>query len=169
MCKGILLSADFKSYGPGSDLDASFSLEELRSFRMEDGVVFAVVGHNLQSRVISEVWLGDFKTEDRLRGVVSFILEQLETGAYEYWLADFRFLVSLLAPNEDWFFQTVMPTAFSLGVKRFAMVFPEKTDIAPTRSDAMEEAEIIFRKVTHEGLGLFEDIDVARKWLLTGQ
>lgn len=156
--------------GTGADMDrSSFEMEELRSFRMDDGVVYAVVGHNLDLRIMSDVWLGDFRSEEHFRDVVTYMMSLLETGKYDYWLADSRFIANQVAPAEDWVFAEVFPKAISMGLKKFAIVGPKVNAIGMDATEAIEHAKELFQKHASNQIRAFVDIHLAKQWLLSGQ
>lgn len=137
----------------------------VRTFRLKNGQPFAIVGHNLQQRLVTDLWFGNFETEENFRQVGTYVCDMLQTGEYRYWLADMRHLTQSFYCSEDWLANDVFPSAISAGLERKAMVLPPNRHL-PSGFDSYGSASNAIRKITDHRVSAFGDVDQAYGWLL---
>ncbi len=148
-----------------TDIRVEFSVEDLRVFRGgKTNQPYAIVGHNPNIGLLTDVWVGGFETEQAFRAVLEFIIEQFETGGYSYWLADLRHLNTGFFHSDTWLAETVFPKAIAAGLVREAVVLPTYQD-APPDYDVFGSGSSALRKITDGRVRGFTDIGEARQWL----
>lgn len=142
-------------------------VQAIKTFRLKNGQPFAIVGHNQEQGLVTDLWFGNFETEDNFRRVGTYICEMLQTGDYRYWLADMRHLTQSFYCSEDWLADDVFPCAISAGLERKAMVLSPNRNL-PSGFDSYGSASNAIRKITDHRVSAFHDIDRAYGWLLDG-
>lgn len=150
------------------DIADAFGLVELRSFRVPGGITYAVVGHNPGSRLLSDIWFGDFHHEREFQVVLEYIAEQFETGQYDYWLADLRFMASSFHNSHDWLVGTLMPRIFNAGLVREAVVLPTSDVQVPEGFDVLGSATKAIRELSEGVVRGFHNVEKAKAWLVSG-
>lgn len=156
------------SAGVAPDVQKSFELEPLKTFRWPHDWIYAEVTHNPGLGLISDVWFGNFGEPEAFRAVLEFIAERLETGHYRLWLADLRFMSQSFAPSGDWLVGELMPRIIDAGLLREAVVLPEARDL-PEGYDVFGAASDALRRLTSGRVRGFTDIDHAKRWLLQAE
>lgn len=149
------------------DVSAAFSLEELRAFLLPNGRRYAVVGHNPDQRLISDIWFGAFGSQRAFKDVLEFICERFETGGYAYWLADLRYLNEDFHESEAWLVEEVVPRVMAAGLQREAVVMPASTG-QPEGFDVYGSASDTLRHIADGRVRGFTDIRLAKLWLQHG-
>jgi hypothetical protein len=150
-----------------SDVEATFSVEDLRVFRTAAGNAYAIVGHSPANRLIADTWLGAFDTEAEFRRVLEFICDRFEAGGYSYWLADLRFLNSGFFHSDAWLAEYVFPRTIAAGLLREAVVIPTYQG-APAEYDVFGSAFSALRMIVDRKVRGFTDLEEAREWLFEG-
>ena len=154
-------------FGVEPDIQIAFGLEEVRSFTLPDGSVYAVVAHNKERRLVHDVWVGDFDDQTAFRAVLSYILELMRTGDYAYWLADIRHLSTSFIGSNAWLVHELMPAVIAAGLVREAVVVPDEV-AAPEGFDVLGAATAALREIADGRVRGFRDIKVAKRWLFEG-
>lgn len=154
-------------YAIQTDVKSAFSIQELEIFRLDGGQPYAIVAHDPAARLISDIWFGSFKTEERFRAVLEFICDRFDHGGYRYWLADLRYMTHSFAGSEDWLADYVFPRTIAAGLRREAVVLPENLNLPPN-FDVFGAASAALRKITDGRVRGFTDISSAKAWLLEG-
>ncbi|MEQ8665885.1 MAG: hypothetical protein RIC16_09175 [Rhodospirillales bacterium] len=149
------------------DIKAAFAVEDLRVFRSNIGIPYAIVGHSPEYELISDTWLGGFDTDQEFRAVIEFIIERFETGGYRLWLADLRHLNSGFFHSDDWLANHVFPRVVAAGMQREAVVLPQYQG-APPEFDVFGSASSALEMITDGRVRGFDDIEQAKVWLLNG-
>jgi len=161
-------TSDMRSAGQiQPDISAAFSLEELRAFLLPNGRRYAVVGHNPDQRLISDIWFGAFGSQQAFKDVLEFICERFETGGYAYWLADLRYLNEDFHEAEAWLVDEVVPRVMAAGLQREAVVMPSTTG-QPEGFDVYGAASDTLRQIADGRIRGFTDIRLAKLWLQHG-
>lgn len=150
------------------DVADAFGLTELRSFRVQGGITYAVVGHNPVNRLLSDIWFGDFHQQRDFQLVLEYIASQFEAGQYEYWLADLRFMASSFHNSHDWLVNTLMPRVFKAGLIREAVVLPRPDSQLPEGFDVFGAASKAIRELSGGSVRGFHNLDKAKAWLISG-
>ncbi|MEX0759942.1 MAG: hypothetical protein WD100_10210 [Tistlia sp.] len=156
------------SYALEPDVERSFSLAGLRSFRLADGRTYAVVAHDPALRLIHDFWVGGFESEEEFRAVLAYVLEQMRRGGYVLWLADLRHLTSSFMASRHWLVEELMPQAIAAGLVREAVVLPPQLD-APEGFDVFGSASAALRDLADGRIRGFHDLGAAKRWLLEGR
>lgn len=149
------------------DVKSRFKVEDIRSFRLPSGSIYAVVGHNPEIGLVSDTWFGAFETERQFRDVLEFICERFEEGGISLWLADLRFLNASFMHSDRWLAEVVFPRALAAGLRREAVVLPNYRG-APADYDVFGSASSALKKITDGRVRGFHDIDEAQAWLMDG-
>ena len=147
---------------------SDYQVQPLRTFRLKNNQPFAIVGHNPEQRLITDLWFGNFETEENFRQVGAYVCDILKTGEYSYWLADMRHLTQSFYCSEDWLANEIFPCAISAGLERKAMVLPPNRNL-PSGFDSFGSASNTIRKITDHRVSAFHDVDHAYGWLLDDQ
>ncbi|MFC3051685.1 hypothetical protein [Kordiimonas pumila] len=156
------------AYSQIQNVKSIFALSELKTFRMPGGMTYAVVAHNADTGLVCDIWFGDFHTSEQFREVLYFVLEQMQTGAYKYWLADLRFMSSSFLAANDWMVGELMPAIFEAGLVREAVVLPEKIVQAPEGFDVFGAASTVLKNLADGRVRGFTSMKAAKQWLLEG-
>ena len=146
----------------------AFQLESLRSFRLENGQIYALVAHNPDQRLLHDIWFGAFERDEEFRAVLDFILEMMRGGGYGLWLADLRHLTRSFMASRAWLVEELMPQIFEAGLEREAVVLPEHAKV-PDGFDVLSSASGALRDLADGRVRGFRDIAAARRWLLEGR
>lgn len=150
-----------------ADVKGHFVLEELKAFQHADGGIYAIVAHNRDLRLIHDFWVGDFDDQAAFRAVLTFILEQLRTGAYSLWLADIRHMSRSFMASNQWMVNELVPQLFEAGLEREAVVVPPRADV-PQGFDVFGAATAALREIADGRIRGFTDVEAAKRWLLEG-
>lgn len=150
------------------DVRGTFLVEELRTFRLDSGKSYAIVGHNENLGLITDIWFGSFETRDHFRDVLDFICDRFDTGRYHLWLADLRHMSSGFQESEDWLADYVFPRVIAGGLMREAVVLPKQVEDLPPGFDVFGSASAALKKITDGRVRGFDDLEQARAWLLDG-
>lgn len=144
------------------------AVQELRAFRTAEGGTYALVTHIPEEELIVDTWIGGFRSEQEFQDVLIFICEQFETGAYKYWLADLRLLNSSFFHSAGWLAEYVFPRVLAAGLVREAVVLPEDRG-DPSEYDVFGSASAALHQISAGRIRGFDDIDLAKTWLLEGR
>ena len=150
-----------------ADINQLFVLEELKPFQLHDGRLYAIVAHNPELRLIHDFWVGDFDDQAAFRAVPTFILQQLQSGAYSLWLADLRHMSRSFTESNQWMVNELMPKVFEAGLLREAVVVPPSGDI-PEGFDVFGAATSALSAIADGRVRGFSDVEAAKRWLLEG-
>ena len=150
------------------DVRGAFLVEELQTFRLDDGRTYAIVGHNEDLGLVTDIWFGGFETRDHFRDVLEFICDRFDTGRYHLWLADLRHMSSGFQDSEDWLAEYVFPRVIAGGLAREAVVLPKQVEDLPPDFDVLGSASAALKKITDGRVRGFDDLGQARAWLLDG-
>jgi len=150
-----------------ADVKQLFVLEELRVFELPGGGIYAIVAHNPDLRLIHDFWVGDFDDQAAFRAVLSFILEQLRTGAYTLWLADIRHMSRSFMASNQWMVNELVPKLFEAGLQREAVVVPPDSRL-PQGFDVFGAATAALNEIADGRIRGFTELDAAKRWLLEG-
>jgi hypothetical protein len=150
------------------DVRGAFLVAELRTFRLENGRTYAIVGHNEDLGFITDIWYGGFESRDRFRDVLEFICDRFDTGCYHLWLADLRHMSRGFQDSEDWLAEYVFPRVIAGGLAREAVVLPKQVEDLPPDFDVFGSASAALKKITDGRVRGFDDLGQARAWLLDG-
>lgn len=148
-----------------ADVSRSFVLEELETFLLPDGMIYAIVAHNRDLRLIHDFWVGDFIDQDAFRAVLSFILDRMRTGGYSLWLADIRHMSKSFMASNEWLVHDVMPKIIDAGLVREAVVMPRGIGL-PEGFDVLGAATTALRSIADGRVRGFTDVIAAKQWLL---
>lgn len=137
-------------------------------FRTEAGEprIYAVVTHDPLLGVISDFWVGDFTDEEGFRAVLAYVAECFEGGGYRYWLADLRFLSTGFAASHRWLIDEMVPRVVAAGLKREAVVLPERRPGLPPAYDVFGDALAALNEIGDARIRGFTDLEEAKRWLL---
>ncbi|GJL90890.1 hypothetical protein [Hyphococcus sp.] len=150
-----------------NDIASTFSVRATRVFHRRNNQVYAIVGDNPASGLITDVWFDRFDSQDEFRAVLTHVRDKFQAGGYRYWLADLRFLASSFSESEDWLIREIMPAMFEAGLKREAVVLPD-TAIKIEGADAFATGARALREIADGRVRGFTDITLAKRWLLDG-
>ena len=149
-----------------TDVTETFSITELRTFRRLDGRIYAIVGHNRDHGLITDIWLGGFESMANFRAVIDFVCERIETDGYGLWLADLRHLAESFAEAEAYLAEEIVPRIIAAGLQREAVVTPSLEYNIPEGYDVYGAASAALRRIADGRIRGFTDIEAARAWLL---
>ena len=150
------------------DVVSAFSVRSDRVFHRRNDQVYAIVGGNRTTGLISDVWFDRFDTQEEFRAVIRHIRNRFESGAFRYWLADLRFLASDFSGSEDWLVREVMPAIFEAGLEREAVVLPDAA-LKVEGADAYASGARALRDIADGRVRGFTDIGLAKRWLMQGE
>lgn len=151
--------------GIGRNIYRKIDLQVLREFRDESSRPYAIVFHDFENALISDVWLGEFGSEANFKRVLIYVCEMFETGSYTRWLADLRHLNQSFYGLEDWLSQVAFQRAAAAGMVKEAVVLPEKL-VTPNRFDTHGSGTAAMNKIVDDRIRSFTSIEEATSWLL---
>ncbi len=149
-------------------LRRAFELESLRSFRLDNGQIYALVAHNPGQQLLHDIWFGAFERDEEFRAVLECVLELMRGGGYRLWLADLRHLTRSFMASRAWLVEELMPQIFEAGLEREAVVLPEHAQV-PDGFDVLSSASGALRDLADGRVRGFRDVAAARRWLLEGR
>ncbi|WP_417515532.1 hypothetical protein [Minwuia sp.] len=150
-----------------TDVVDRFSVAERRVFRNVDGQTYAVVGHNRELGLLTDIWFGTYGSEDNFRSVLEYMCEQFETGDYRLWLADLRFLSQSFFDAQQYLVEEACPRAIRAGLAREAVVMRPAEDV-PEGFNVFGSAHAALQQIADGRVRGFTDMDMAREWLING-
>ncbi len=150
------------------DVVRAFSVRENRVFHRRNDQVYAIVGDNRATGLISDVWFDRFDTQQEFQAVLTHIRDRFRMGGYRFWLADLRFLSSDFSESESWLVNELMPDIFNAGLEREAVVLPDAA-IKVEGADAFATGARALREIADGRVRGFTDITLAKRWLLDGE
>ncbi len=149
------------------DVVRAFSVRTDRVFQRANGQIYAIIGINPDFALITDVWFGQFDTQDEFRAVLNHLRARFEEGGYRYGLADLRFLTSDFSASEDWVVHNLAPALFEAGLEREALVLPD-TAVTGEGAGAYAAGARTLRDIADSRIRGFTNIALAKKWLLDG-
>ena len=149
------------------DAERAFALTELRTFRSRAGLPYAMVSHNPEFGLVSDLWLGGFDEQDDFRAVLNFLAETFEGGGYRYWLADLRYMSTEFTLSGDWLVDELMPRVFNAGLVREALVVTGDSGV-PEGYDVFGSASTALPRLSDGRIRGFPDIEASKAWLFDG-
>lgn len=155
------------AYRAQQDVRDAFDVSDLQTFRGDNGIPYAIVSHNPNTGLLTDVWFGAFEREEQFRVVLEFVCDRFEEGGYHLWLADLRLLNSGFHHSEEWLAEYAFPRAIAGGLEREAVVLPSYRG-APPDYDVFGSASAALRKITDGRVKGFDDVDLAKNWLIDG-
>jgi hypothetical protein len=120
--------------------------------------VYLTIELDEANRWIYNNWLGVLPTEKVIQGCRATI-DFLRENHCSQMLNDNREVVGSWSSANDWIAQNWVPQVLRLGLKRFAHV------VSPGIFGQASAAEMVTRVGTQFEMRLFQDIELAKKWL----
>ncbi|WP_035566994.1 hypothetical protein [Hymenobacter sp. IS2118] len=121
--------------------------------------VFLTIELDRANNWIYTDWVGVLPTEKVIEGGRA-TLDFLRENPCPNLLNDNRKVVGSWSGANDWIAENWMPQALALGLKRFAHI------VSPGIFGQASASEMITRVGTHFEMRLFEDVELAKSWLL---
>ncbi|WP_411819263.1 hypothetical protein ABFZ85_10050 [Hyphococcus formosus] len=150
------------------DIAKAFSVKSDQVFHRANNQVYAIVGCNRELGIVSDVWFDRYDRPDEFRHVLRHVLQLFQTGSFQYWLADLRFMLSDFSHSEDWLMNEIMPAAFSAGLEREAVVLPNAS-VKVEGIDTYASASRTVKALANGRVRAFSDVGLAKRWLLEGE
>lgn len=149
------------------DIVGAFSVTTNKIFYRQNKQIYAIVGANPNLHIVSEVWFGEFDTQEEFRAVLQHIFGLFGDEGYRYWLADLRFLKSDFSPSINWLTTQLMPAMFNAGLAREAVVLPDHA-VNEEGEDVYASASGVLKTLTDGRVRGFTNVQHAKQWLLDG-